>query len=99
MTPRVVFGLLLPLSGVQLAYSKGSPDLIVIGGGGLIHQIDITDPAALKEFDHGRDNSRIGHRKRSSMYPAFAAPSRSCSIGTGRSGSLRWITLSWIMAT
>jgi hypothetical protein len=53
MTPRVVFGLLLLLSGVQLAYSKGSPDLIVIGGGGLIHQIDITDPAALKEFDHG----------------------------------------------
>ena len=51
MKSRISSGLLLLFIGVQLAYSKGSPDLIVITGGGLIHQIDITDPATLKEFD------------------------------------------------
>lgn len=51
MTSRIVFAVLVFLAGLQLAYSKGSPELIVIAGGGLIHQIEITDPAVLKEFD------------------------------------------------
>jgi hypothetical protein len=51
MTSRIVCGLLLLLAGVQVAFSKGSPDLIVISGGGLTRQIEITDPSALKAFD------------------------------------------------
>jgi hypothetical protein len=50
MTSRIVL-VLLVLAGVQFAYCKGSPDLIVITGGGLIHQIEITDPVALQGFD------------------------------------------------
>lgn len=51
MAIRCVFALLVLLAGVPLAYSKGSPDLIVIAGGGLTQEIEITDPVALKTFD------------------------------------------------
>jgi hypothetical protein len=51
MTSRVVFGLLLLLASAHVAFSKGSPDLIVISGGGLTRQIEITDPSTLKAFD------------------------------------------------
>lgn len=54
MTSRIVVVLFVFVAGVHFAYSKGSPDLIAITGGGLIHQIDITDPTALKEFDPWR---------------------------------------------
>jgi hypothetical protein len=46
-----VFALLVLLSGVPLAYSKGSPALIRITGGGLFRPIEISDPASLKAFD------------------------------------------------
>src|SRR5882672_1025788 len=51
MISRVVFGLLLLLASAHVAFSKGSPDLIVISGGGLTRQIEITDPSTLKAFD------------------------------------------------
>jgi hypothetical protein len=51
MTKRCLFVLLLVLAVVPLAYSKGSPVLIVISGGGLAQPIEITDPAQLKAFD------------------------------------------------
>ena len=48
----VAYSLLLMLvAGVPLAYSKGSPDLILISGGGLNQPVEITDPALLKAFD------------------------------------------------
>src|SRR5208337_113587 len=51
MTKRCFFALLLVLGIAPLAYSKGSPELIVISGGGLPQPIEITDPAQLKAFD------------------------------------------------
>jgi hypothetical protein len=51
MTKRCLFALLLVLAVVPLAYSKGSPDLVLISGGGLAQPIEITDPGLLKAFD------------------------------------------------
>jgi hypothetical protein len=51
MTKRCLFVLLLILAVAPLAYSKGSPELIVISGGGFAQPIEITDPAQLKAFD------------------------------------------------
>ncbi len=34
-----------------LAHAKGSPQLIVVSGGGLSHEVDIRDPGLLKPFD------------------------------------------------
>jgi hypothetical protein len=51
MTPRCVFALFVLLATVPLAYSKGSPDLILVSGGGLTQPIEITDSASLKTFD------------------------------------------------
>jgi hypothetical protein len=51
MTTRWLVALLVVLSAVPLAYSKGSPELIVISGGGLAQPIEISDPTSLKRFD------------------------------------------------
>ena len=51
MASRCVFALPMLVAGVPLAYSKGSPDLILISGGGLNQPVEITDPALLKAFD------------------------------------------------
>ena len=51
MATRCVFALLVLVAGVPLAYSKDSPDLILISGGGLNQPVEITDPASLKAFD------------------------------------------------
>lgn len=39
------------LAAASLAHAKGSPDLIVISGGGLARAVEITDPASLRAFD------------------------------------------------
>ena len=51
MTTRCLVAFFALLTVVPLAYSKGSPDLIVISGGGLSQPIEITDPNSLKAFD------------------------------------------------
>ena len=51
MTKRCVFALLLVLALTPLAFSKGSPELIVISGGGLARPVEITDQSLLKAFD------------------------------------------------
>ena len=51
MATRCVLALLILLAGVPLAYSKGSPDLILVSGGGLTQPVEITNPAELKAFD------------------------------------------------
>src|SRR5882724_10327818 len=51
MTTRCLSALLVLLAGIPLAYSKGSPDLITISGGGLTQPIEITDSTSLKAFD------------------------------------------------
>ena len=51
MTTRWVFALLVLLASVPLAYSKGSPALILISGGGLAQPIAVTDPSMMKGFD------------------------------------------------
>lgn len=51
MTSRCVLALMVFLAAVPFAYSKGSPDLIVISGGGLTQPIEITDSAALNAFN------------------------------------------------
>ncbi len=51
MTTRCLVAFLVLLTVAPLAYSKGSPDLIVISGGGLSQSIEITDPNSLKAFD------------------------------------------------
>jgi hypothetical protein len=51
MTKRCVFALLLVLALTPLAFSKGSPELIVISGGGLAQPVEITDQSLLKAFD------------------------------------------------
>jgi hypothetical protein len=51
MMTRCGFALLLLLAGIPLAYSKGSPALILISGGGLAQPIEVTDPSLLKAFD------------------------------------------------
>ena len=51
MTTRCVFSLLVLLAGVPLAYSKGSPDLILVSGGGLTHPVEITNRGELIAFD------------------------------------------------
>jgi hypothetical protein len=51
MTKRCLFALLLVLAVAPLAYSKGSPDLVLISGGGLAQPIEITDPGSLEAFD------------------------------------------------
>ena len=51
MTTRCVFSLLVLLAGVPLAYSKGSPGLILVSGGGLTHPVEITNGGELKAFD------------------------------------------------
>jgi len=48
---RCMLALLVLLAGVPLAYSKGSPALILISGGGLAQPIEVTDPAWLQAFD------------------------------------------------
>jgi hypothetical protein len=45
-----MFALLVLLVGVPLAFSKGSPDLILISGGGLSEPIEVADPGLLKAF-------------------------------------------------
>ena len=42
---------MVSIKGLPLAYNKGSPDLILISGGGLNQPVEITDPALLKAFD------------------------------------------------
>lgn len=49
--PGLLFAFVVALGYCQYAYSKGSPDKIVIDGGGLSHKIEITDRATLKGFD------------------------------------------------
>jgi hypothetical protein len=51
MTARGALALFVILAGVPLAYSKGSPDLILVSGGGLTRPIEITDASSLKAFD------------------------------------------------
>lgn len=51
MTKRCLFTLLLVLAGIPLAYGKGSPELILILGGGLAQPIEVTDPSLLQAFD------------------------------------------------
>jgi hypothetical protein len=53
MTLRRLFKVLFLtlLAGVPLAHSKGSPDMILVSGGGLTSTIEIKDPSALKAFD------------------------------------------------
>src|SRR2546430_15490684 len=51
MTTRCIFALLVFLAVVPLSYGKGSPDLIVISGGGLAQPVEVTDPTSLKSFD------------------------------------------------
>jgi hypothetical protein len=51
MATRRVVALLVLVAGVPLAYSKGSPGLILVSGGGLNQPVEITDPASLKAFD------------------------------------------------
>jgi hypothetical protein len=51
MTTRCLFVLLLLFAAVPLAYSKGSPELILVAGGGLTQPLEITDPSLLKAFD------------------------------------------------
>jgi hypothetical protein len=46
-----MFALLVLLVGVPLAFSKGSPDLILISGGGLSQPMEVTDPGLLKAFN------------------------------------------------
>jgi hypothetical protein len=50
MTRRCLFALLAHLLGVPLALSKGSPDLILISGGGLSQPIEVTAPGLLRAF-------------------------------------------------
>jgi hypothetical protein len=45
-----MFAVLVLFLGAPLAFSKGSPDLILISGGGLSQPIEITDPSSLKAF-------------------------------------------------
>jgi len=51
MTTRRLLVLLASLACASLAYGKGSPDLILITGGGLTQPIQITDSSSLKAFD------------------------------------------------
>ena len=51
MTCRFMCVLLMLLAGAPLAFSKGSPDLILVSGGGLGQPIEITDPDSLKAFN------------------------------------------------
>jgi hypothetical protein len=51
MTTRLLVAVFVVLAVAPLAYSKGSPELIAISGGGLAQPIDVTDPALLKAFD------------------------------------------------
>ena len=51
MTSRCVCILAIFFASAPLAFSKGSPDLILISGGGLAQPIEITDPDSLKAFD------------------------------------------------
>ena len=51
MTTRFMCVLLVLLAGAPLAFCKGSPDLILISGGGLGQPIEITDPDSLKAFN------------------------------------------------
>ncbi|HXU35519.1 MAG TPA: hypothetical protein VN937_04085 [Blastocatellia bacterium] len=47
----LLFAVVVVLGCCQHGYSKGSPDKIIIEGGGRPHKIEITDRAALKGFD------------------------------------------------
>jgi len=51
MKTRCAFILLALLAVAPLAFSKGSPDLIVISGGGLAQSVEITDPSLLRAFN------------------------------------------------
>ena len=51
MRKRCLFALLFLLVVAPLAYSKGSPELIVISGGGLAQPVEISDQNLLKAFD------------------------------------------------
>src|SRR5689334_9015092 len=51
MTTRRLFTLFAFLACVSLAHAKGSPDLILITGGGITQPIQITDSTSLKAFD------------------------------------------------
>lgn len=51
MTFRLMCVLVVLLAGAPFAFSKGSPDLILISGGGLAQPIEITDPDSLKAFN------------------------------------------------
>ena len=50
MTKRCVFAWLVLLASAPLAHGKGSPDLILISGGGRAHSIEVTDPESLNAF-------------------------------------------------
>src|SRR5215467_1909465 len=50
MRRRCAFALLAIVTGVPLAYGKGTPDLIIVSGGSLQRTIEITDSTALKSF-------------------------------------------------
>src|SRR5437016_1487891 len=51
MTTRRFIAFLAFLACISPAYGKGSPDLILITGGGLTQPIQITDSSSLKAFD------------------------------------------------
>jgi len=51
MTTRRMFAWIMLLVSAPFAFSKGSPDLILISGGGLSQPIQITDPNSLKAFN------------------------------------------------
>ena len=51
MTSRWILALFTFLATIPVAYSKSSPDLILVSGDGLTAPIEITGLSSLKAFD------------------------------------------------
>src|SRR5882724_8565291 len=71
MTNRYSVGLLVLLAAASFAYGKGSPDMILISGGGLLQPIEITDSASLNAFDPWRGQFADWQQKPFADAPCF----------------------------
>jgi len=71
MTTRYSLVLLVLLAAASFAYGKGSPDMILISGGGLLQPIEITDSASLNAFDPWRGQFADWQQKPFADAPCF----------------------------
>jgi hypothetical protein len=80
MTIRRLLALLAFLACISPTYGKGSPDLILITGGGLAQPIEITDSSSLKACDSWMVSLPIGNRPHLQMCRAPAVLFRSSFV-------------------